>query len=102
MLATARNHNRGRGGRGGGRNGRPTGNRQANGTSTSKKKDEKKLKKFHPLIKGKFPEDSFEDVVKELVKTLELLDLDVSMAGNQSSPVVLIKSRMQSILDLYN
>ena len=77
MLTAARNHNnRGRG-RGGGRNGRAGGRRfNSSSTGTSKKKDEKKLKKFHPLVKGKSPEYSFEDVKKELIKSLELSDME--------------------------
>jgi len=42
------------------------------------KKDEKKLKKFQPQVKGKHPEFSFEEVKKELIKSLELSDLEKS------------------------
>ena len=75
MLTAARNHNsRGRG-RGNGRNGRANGQRF--NQASSKKKDEKsKLKKFHPLVKGKLPEYSFEEVNRELLKSLELSDLE--------------------------
>ena len=34
------------------------------------------MKKFHPMIKGKSPENSFEEVKKELVKALELASLE--------------------------
>ena len=77
MLSTARNNNaRGRRGRGGGRNGRAGSQRSSNDNQSSKKKDEKKIKKFHPQVKGKHPEYSFDEVKKELVKSLELTDLD--------------------------
>ena len=91
MLAAAtRNHNqhgRGRGGRG---NGRAGGQRF---NSSSKKKDDKKLKKFHPLIKGKLPEFSFEDVKKELIKSLELTDME-------KSDDIIDSVRNMSLLDL--
>ena len=62
----------GRGGRGGqGNSGRGTG---ANGGF--KKKDEKKLKQFHPQTRGKAPDYSFEEVKKELVKALEASSLE--------------------------
>ena len=81
MLRASRNNaNQGRGGRGFGRNGRTNGHRNGsnNAANSSKKKDDnnKKYKKFHPLTKGKSPEHSFDDVKKELVKTLELSDMD--------------------------
>ena len=76
MLSAARSNNtRGRGGRGGGRNGRTSGQRSSD-NQTSKKRDEKKMKKFHPQVKGKHPEYSFDEVKKELVKSLELTDLE--------------------------
>ena len=34
------------------------------------------MKKFHPQVKGKHPEYSFDEVKKELVKSLELTDLE--------------------------
>ena len=77
MLSAARNHNqRGRGGRGR-RGGRGYGQRNGgNGSTTAKKKDDKKLLKFHPLVKGKHPENSFDEVKKELVLSLEASDLE--------------------------
>ena len=75
MLRAARNQSNG--GRGGGRYGRGGRFQQRSNNNSNKKKDEKKkLKKFHPMMKGKSPEFSFEEVKKELVKTLELMDLD--------------------------
>ena len=77
MLSAARNNNaRGRGGRGGARNGRAGGQRSSGNAGSSKRKDEKKLKKFHPQIKGKHPEYSFDEVKKELIKSMELTDLE--------------------------
>ena len=77
MLSAARSNNtRGRGGRGGGRNGRTRGQHSSHDNQSSKKRDEKKFKKFHPQVKGKHPEYSFDEVKKELVKSLELTDLE--------------------------
>lgn len=72
MLTAARNNNRGRGR--GGRNGRA--GQRGHGSISSKKKDERKLKKFHPQIRGKYPEHSFEEVKKELIKSMEATDLE--------------------------
>ena len=75
MLSAARNNNRGRG-RGGG-NGRAGQRFTGHGSNgSSKKKDEKKLKKFHPQVRGKYPEFSFDEVKKELVKAMESIDMD--------------------------
>ena len=77
MLSAARNQGRGgRGGRGAGRNGRAGGQRYGNTANSSKKKDEKKLKKFHPQLKGKLPEFSYTEVKKELIKSMESSDLE--------------------------
>ena len=76
MLSAARNHNQqGRGGRGR-RGGRGYAQRNGGNISANKKKDDKKLLKFHPLVKGKHPENSFDEVKKELVLSLEASDLE--------------------------
>ena len=75
MLTAARNNNRGRGrGNGNGRAGQRYSGHGSNGSS--KKKDEKKWKKFHPQVRGKYPEFSFDEVKKELVKSMEAIDMD--------------------------
>ena len=78
MLSAARNNQAcGRGGRGA-RNGRASGQRfNTNNVAKDGKKDFKK-KQFHPQMKGKLPEFSYEEVKKELVKSLELSDMEKS------------------------
>ena len=76
MLSAARNHNqRGHGGHGR-RGGQGYGQRNDGNVSANKKKDDKKLLKFHPFVKGKHPENSFDEVKKELVLSLEASDLE--------------------------
>ena len=73
MMAARSQNTRGRGR--GGRGGRGF-NRRANGNDADKKVSEKKLKKFSPMVKGKAPEFSFDEVKKELVKALELTSME--------------------------
>ena len=69
MLSAARNMNaRGRGGRGG-RNGRANAARNASNAPKNKNNQDIKKKQFHPQMKGKLPEYSFDEVKKELVTT---------------------------------
>ena len=75
MLTAARN-NRGRGR--GSSNGRASQRSFGHGSNTSSKKldDKSKLKKFHPQIRGRYPEFSFDEVKKELIKSMEAIDLE--------------------------
>ena len=78
MLSAARNMNaRGRGGRGG-RNGRANAARNASNAPKNKSNQDIKKKQFHPQMKGKLPEHSFDEVKKELVTALELSDMEKS------------------------
>ena len=106
MLSSARSHNnRGRGGRGG-RNGRAGGRFGGNLTTTPKKKDEKKLLKFHPLLKGKHPENSFDDVKKQLVLSMEMSDLekadDIIVGGGMAYTFLKILNGMEIGNSLYD
>lgn len=76
MLAQANRRSRVNGGRGGRGPVRQSQRQGSTAVTTNKKKDDKKLKKFHPLSRGKTPEFSFEEVKKELIKALELSTLE--------------------------
>ena len=72
MLNAVRSRNQGRGYA---RNGQANGQRFNQGSTSSKRSDWKYKKRFHPLVKGKHPEYSFDEVLEELVKSMEQLEL---------------------------